>query len=102
MALLDKVKVACRVTSTAYDNELTDLISAALGDMGITDIDPDVLVSDDSTITPLIRKAVITYCRFSFGRVPVETYDRLKASYDEQKAQLLMASGYTDWGVTDA
>lgn len=102
MALLDKVKTACRVTSEAYDDELTDLIASALDDLGLTDILPSVLVDDDSTISPLIRKAVITYCRFSFGRVPVETYDRIKASYDEQKAQLLMASGYTDWGVTDA
>ena len=98
MALLDKVKVACRVTSTEYDAELTDLIAAALGDLGLTDILSSVLTDSDTAIDPLIRKAVITYCRFSFGRVPVETYDRLKASYDEQKAQLLMASGYTNWG----
>lgn len=102
MALLDKVKTACRVTSTEYDAEITDLIAAALDDMGLTDIKAEVLVSDDATINPLIRKAVITYCRFSFGRVPVETYDRIKASYDEQKAQLLMASGFTDWGDPDA
>ena len=28
-------------------------------------------------------------------------YDRLKAAYDEQKAQLTMATGYTDWGNHD-
>lgn len=98
MALLDKVKTACRVTSTAYDAELTDLIASALDDLGLTDILPSVLVDNDSTISPLIRKAVITYCRVNFGSVTVENYDRLKASYDEQKAQLLMASGYTNWG----
>ena len=27
-----------------------------------------------------------------------EDYDRMKKSYDEQKAQLSMATGYTDWG----
>lgn len=27
-----------------------------------------------------------------------EEYDRLKAAYDEQKAQLRTATGYTDWG----
>jgi hypothetical protein len=32
----------------------------------------------------------------SFG-LP-EDYDRLKRSYDEQKAQLSNATGYTDWG----
>ena len=33
MAMLDKVKVACRVTSSAFDDELTDLIAAAFGSL---------------------------------------------------------------------
>ena len=100
MALLDKVKAACRVASTAYDDELADLIESALGDLGITDIKPEVLVSDDAD--PLIRKAVITYCRMNFGYQDETAYGRLKASYDEQKSQLLMSDSYTDWGDGDA
>ena len=96
MALLDKVKVACRVTTTAYDDELTDLISAALDDMGITDINRWLL---DDPINPLIQRAVITYCKMNFGfsALTEAQYDRLKASYDEQKAQMLMSSDYTTW-----
>ena len=102
MALLDKVKVACRVTSTAYDDELTDLISAAFADIGITDVKSELLTEED--IKPLIQRAVITYCKLNFGFVQLEDhqYNRLKASYDEQKAQLLMSSGYTDWGDSNA
>lgn len=102
MALLDKVKVACRVTSTAFDDELTDLISAGLADMGITDIRADVLT--ETNPEPLIQRAIITYCKLNFGFVQLaeDQYDRLKASYDEQKAQLLMSSDYTDWGDGDA
>lgn len=102
MALLDKVKVACRVTSTAYDDELTDLINAGLADMGITDIKSELLT--ESGILPLIQRAVITYCKLNFGFVQLEDhqYNRLKASYDEQKAQLLMSSDYTNWGGSDA
>ena len=44
----------------------------------------------------LVTRAIITYCKMSFG-LP-EDYDRLKKSYDEQKAQLSNATGYTDWG----
>lgn len=95
MALLDKVKMACRVTTTAFDTELTDLISAAFADMGVTDIRPDVLTEEN--ITPLVQRAVTTYCRMHFGQP--DDYERLKASYDEQKSQLLMSSDYTDWGV---
>ena len=98
MALLDDVKVACRVTSTAFDNELTDLINAGLADLGITDINSALLVS--TGILPLIKRAVLTYCKMNFGEVEEGKYDRLKASYDEQKAQLLMSSTYNTWGVS--
>jgi hypothetical protein len=30
-----------------------------------------------------------------------DNYDKLKSSYDEQKAQLSMTEGYTDWGDID-
>lgn len=97
MALLDKVKTACRVSSAAYDEELTDLIGSALADLGITDIKAALLVDTDPE--PLIRKAVITYCRMNFGHQDEDAYQRLKASYDEQKSQLLMSSDYTEWGT---
>jgi len=100
MALLDDVKVACRVTSTAFDTEITDLISAAFADLGITDIKPELLT--ETGIEPLIKQAVITYCRMNFGFQSDNFYNRLKASYDEQKSQLLMSSTYTDWGGSDA
>ena len=48
---------------------------------------------------PLILRAVTTYVKMNFG-LP-EDYDKLKASYDEQKAQLGMATGYTIWRSDD-
>lgn len=99
MALLDKVKTACRVTSKAYDDELTDLIVAGLSDIGITDVKPEMLCPSDD-LDPLVQRAVITYCKMNFGfaNLPEYQYDRLKDSYDEQKKQLLMSSRYTDFG----
>lgn len=93
MALLDDVKIACRVTSTAYNTELSDLIQAALADLGITDINPELLVE---TPGPLIKQAILTYCRMNFGEVEDGKYDRLKASYDEQKSQLLISREYRE------
>lgn len=85
--MLDKVKMALRITTKAFDTEITDLINAACGDLGI------VGVSAESTTTdPLLIRAIITYCRANFGTP--EDYDRLKASYDEQKAQLISCTGY--------
>lgn len=88
--MLNKVKMALRITTTAYDDELMDLIEAAQLDLGIA----GVVVPNQ--IDAIVSRAIITYCKMSFG-LP-EDYDRLKASYDEQKAQLSNATGYTNWG----
>lgn len=87
---LDKVKMALRITTSAYNDELTDLIAAAKLDMGIAGV---IL---PQSLDELCDRAIITYCKMHFG-LP-EDADRLKRSYDEQKAQLVTATGYTDWG----
>ena len=100
MALLDDVKVACRVTVSTFDDELNDLIEAGFADIGITDVSSSLLTEENCP--QLIKKAIKTYCKMNFGQVDDGFYDRLKESYDEQKAQLLMSSEYTDWGDTNA
>lgn len=90
--MLEKVKLALRISTDKYDSELTDLIDSAKLDLGIA----GVVIPDE--IDALVTKAIITYCKMSFG-LP-EDYDRLKRSYDEQKAQLSNATGYTDWEVS--
>lgn len=91
MTLINLVKMALRITTTAFDDELTTLISAAMLDLGVAGVNPE-------TVDDLVKRAVITYCKMSFG-LP-EDYDRLKASYDEQKAQMSNATGYTVWEVS--
>ena len=96
MAMIDKVRNALRISVTdnlALNEELQDLIDAAKLDLGVA----GVVVPQ--TIDQLVTKAIITYCKLSFG-LP-EDYDRLKRSYDEQKAQLSNATGYTDWEVSE-
>lgn len=85
--MLAKVKMALRVTTDAFDSEITDLISAACADLGIVGV-----TATSSTTDALLIRAIITYCRLHFGQP--DDYDRLKASYDEQKSQLITASGY--------
>lgn len=96
MAMIDKVRNALRISVTdnlALNEELQDLIDSAKLDLGIA----GVVVPQ--TVDPIVTKAIITYCKMSFG-LP-EDYDRLKRSYDEQKAQLSNATGYTDWEVSE-
>ena len=97
--MLSTVKLAMMIMTSAYDAELTSLIEAALADLGIAGIQNADTVTRASDY-PLIKRAVVTYCRLNFGSP--EDYDRLKRAYDEQKAQLQMATGYTDWGEADA
>lgn len=96
MTQLEKVRNALRISvadNSAINDELTDLINAAKRDLGIAGV---VVPSE---IDALVNKAIITYCKMSFG-IP-EDYDKLKRSYDEQKAQLSNASGYTVWEVSE-
>lgn len=88
--MLEIVKTALRIKTNVYDSELTYLIAAAQLDLGIAGV---VLPAE---MDEIVQKAIITYCKMSFG-IP-EDYDRLKKSYDEQKAQLITATGYTNWG----
>lgn len=90
MALIDNCKMAMRVTTSAYDAEIQSYIEAAMLDLGIAGVEASV--PDE-----LVNKAIMTYVRMSFGAP--SNYDKLKASYDEQKAQLMNATGYTDWSV---
>lgn len=86
--MLEKVKLALRITTNAFDQELEELIEAAKLDMGIAGVIPD-------SLDAIVSRAIIIYCKVHFGEP--DEYDRLKASYDEQKAQLSMATGYTIW-----
>ena len=85
--MLEKVKLALRVTTDDFDIEINDLILAACADLGIVGVE-----ALSTTTDALLTRAIITYCRIHFGQP--EDYDRLKKSYDEQKAQLISATGY--------
>ena len=92
--LVSQAKIARRMTTNAYDAEVIRLLNAALLDMGVAGVVlPDYADALTST-------AAITYFLMHFGQP--DNYDRLKASYDEQKAQLATCTGYTDWGETTA
>ncbi len=84
--MIERVKLALRLSTDAYDVDVQGLIDAAYADLGIAG------VHNATEGDPIIDRAVITYCRLHFGSP--DDYDRLKRSYDEQKAQLQMATGY--------
>lgn len=89
--LILAAKKALRITTDAFDDEIEDLLNAAVLDLGIA----GVVVPDG--VDAIVKQACLTYVKVHFGEP--DDYDRLKAAYDEQKAQLSMATGYTDWSV---
>lgn len=91
VSTLEKVKTALRITTNQFDDQLNTLIEAAQLDLGIA----GVVVPD--TLDAVVTLAIETYCQLHFGEP--DQYDRLKKSYDEQKAQLSTATGYTDFNV---
>jgi hypothetical protein len=91
MSMLTDVKTALRVTTNAYDDELNGLIESAKLDLGVAGV---IVPESDS---PIVTTAIKTYCKLNFGTPNPSNYDYLKKSYDEQKAQLSMSTGYTDW-----
>lgn len=92
-ALLAKAKTTLRITTTAFDDEIKDIIEAGYHDL----ITRGVIVSTESgSLNPLVLRALMTYVRFMFGD-PTNP-ERLKASFDEQLGQLMTTTGFTDWG----
>ena len=89
--LVAQAKKARRITTNAFDDEVSRLLEAAMMDLGVAGVEvPEQLDA-------LVSQAAITYFMANFGEP--ESYDRLKASYDEQKAQLSMHTGHTAWEV---
>lgn len=88
--LITAAKLAARITTNVYDSQIADLLDSAMLDLGLAGVEVP------ETIGPLVKQATITYTVMHFRQG--DGYERLKKSYDEQKAQLSMATGYTDWG----
>ena len=92
---LDKIKLSLRITTDAFDDELTMLANAAKTDLKVAGIKAGVLEIEN--LSPIVEHAIITYVRLNFGHP--SDYDRLKESYDEQKKQLGMSAEFTEFGV---
>lgn len=97
--ILQKVKTSLRVSMSTFDDEITDLIEAAKLDLGIAGVRNADLEAGKTPTDALIIRAIVLYCKLFFGEPATsDHWKSIKDAYDEQKAQLSMATGYTDWG----
>lgn len=103
MTMLERVKIANRLTTAAYDEELEELIEEAKADLqlkGILMADGTDPAEDPADSDPNIRKAIVLYCSIHHGQR--EDREMLQKAYDDLKARLGMSTGYTTWAAADA
>lgn len=91
MAMLDDIKVTLRITHTALDTEITDLIDAARQDLILSGVLP---AKANSNSDALIKRAITTYVKANFGMDNPDA-DRLQTAYTILKMHLTLAGDYT-------
>lgn len=91
MGLIDSVKLALRVSATAFDGEINDLISAARQDLILSGILTSKANNEEDA---LIKRAIIVYVKAHFG-FDNPDHERLLAAYDLLKSHLTLAGDYT-------
>lgn len=93
--LMAKAKLTLRITTNVFDSEIEDILRAGYLDLTTRGV---IITQNDTTgeISPMVVRALMTYVRYHFGEP--ENPEKLKASYDEQKGQLMTTTGYTNWG----
>jgi hypothetical protein len=88
MALLDDVKVALRIKSSAFDtSEICPIISACKIDLELAGVN----VIEDTD--PLIQRAVVLYAKANFGYS--EDSEKYQKAYDALKNSLALSGDYT-------
>lgn len=97
MALLDDVKLALRISSSAFDSEVQDLIDAAKLDLKLSGVTSEK--ADAATPDALIKRAIVTYAKANFGFDNPDA-DRLQQSYDMLKAHLTLSREYIGYAIT--
>ena len=79
------------ISNTAFDGEITDLISAARSDLKLSGV-LESKVNDDTDA--LIKRAIVVYCKANFGWNNPDA-EKLQQSYDMLKMHLSLSQEYT-------
>lgn len=93
--MIESIKTALRISNTAYDSEINDLVDAARADLRLSGI-LESKVNDDTD--PLIKRAIIIYVKANFGWNNPDA-ERLQQSYNMLKIHLALSQEYTSEAV---
>jgi uncharacterized phage protein (predicted DNA packaging) len=90
--MLNDVKTALRISNTAFDTDISDLIEEARADLILSGVS-SVKANDD--LDPLIKRVIKTYCKANFGFDNPDA-ERLQQSYEMLKQHLSLAGDYQE------
>lgn len=93
--ILDTIKTVLRISNTAYDDEITDLIDAAKADLQLSGLMGEKILMTDT----LIKRALTTYCKANFGWSNPEA-ERFQKAYDMLKNHMSLSIDYAFFAVT--
>lgn len=87
--LLAEVKLALRISSTAYDAEVSGLIESAIGDLVISGVAESVFAEEE--YAPLVKRAIITYAKANFGLDNPDSEKYMESFLSQERALALSA-----------
>ena len=88
--MLEKIRLALRFKTNAFDGEIEDNISAALRDLSRVGVDTEYSNSQNADI--LIRKACELYCKWQFDFL--EKGEQFRQSYENLRDAMSLCSTY--------
>lgn len=89
--MLQDVKNVLRVNGEDLDMEILDLIEAAKADLVLSGLHKERVIETD----PLIKRAIILYCKAHFGYDDPNLAARFEQSYESLKMHLALSIEYT-------
>lgn len=87
--MISTVKLALRISNSAYDTEISDLIAEAKADLKLCGLIEEKIVETDA----LIKRAIVTYCKANFGLNNADS-EKLQGSYEAIRNHLSMSIDY--------
>jgi uncharacterized phage protein (predicted DNA packaging) len=93
MALIDDVKLALRISSSAFNTEVTDLIASARSDLKLSGVLPSI--ANATNPDPLIKRFITVYVKAHFGMDNPDS-DKLMHAASMLKAHLTLSQEYTE------
>lgn len=89
--MLDIVKLALRITTTAFDDEITRLINECIEEM--TGLGVKVDQEEGVPTSDQVQGAIIAYCKWQFGQN--DDSEKWREIFDRKLAQLKTMTGFT-------